>query len=94
MSEKAYEKHAWILLFAIGIIGLVFVPFELLGTPLDPGVVRGLSGMSWEEIVTRNPGVARLTSEILRSAGVFLGAWAIAGMAIAAIPYRKGERWA
>lgn len=39
-GEKAYEKYAWILLFAIGIITLAFVPFLELGAPLDPAEVR------------------------------------------------------
>ncbi len=93
-TEKAYEKHAWTLLFAIGIFGLLVSSFEGLGNPLDPGAVRGITGMSWEEIVTSTPGVARFISEVIRMSSLFQLGWSLLGTLIAAIPYRKGESWA
>ncbi len=37
-SEKVYEKYAWILLFATGIIALIFGSQDLF-RPFDPGYV-------------------------------------------------------
>lgn len=36
MNEKAYEKHAWILLLVIAIIGLLFSSMYLLGITVEP----------------------------------------------------------
>lgn len=53
-----------------------------------------MTGMSWEEIVTRTPGVARYISELLKDQGVFVLGWSISLITIGALPYRRGDRWA
>ena len=40
MSGKAYEKYAWILLFAIGLIFLVTAVPHTLGINTDPETVE------------------------------------------------------
>ena len=93
--EKAYEKHAWIILFALGILGLIgglAIIFTGSGQ-LDAAIIRNLTGMTWEEIVTGSPGIASLISYLQRTIGVSALSGSILLVAIAAIPYRKGERW-
>ena len=93
--EKAYEKHAWIILFALGILGLIgglAIIFTGSGQ-LDAGIIRNLTGMTWEEIATTSPGIASLVSYLQRTIGVSALSGSVLLVAIAAMPYRKGERW-
>ncbi len=94
-AEKAYEKHAWIIFFALGILGVIAglaQVFAISGL-LDAGIIRNLTGMTWEEIVTRSPGIASYISYLQRTIGVGILSGSVLLVAIAAIPYRKGERW-
>ncbi|MBI2127256.1 MAG: hypothetical protein HYU02_08120, partial [Thaumarchaeota archaeon] len=65
-QEKAYEKYAWIILFlAIGILGLTIGPYLALMGALNlphpgPQELEYYTGMTWDEIVARSPGVASL----------------------------------
>src|SRR5665647_3685359 len=60
MTEKAYEKYAWILLFAIGVIFLVAAVPATLGINTDPGTVERIAGMTLNELQVSNPGFYNL----------------------------------
>lgn len=76
MSEKAYEKHAWILLFAVGMIILVVGGGDLiLGESPDP---------------TPN---FTAPSFFVRAVGVVQLGFSILILALAGMPYRRGEKW-
>src|SRR6266849_6826056 len=99
-SEKPYEKHAWILLFALGIIGLIVDSIRVIwvgwfsGPFPDPQTLKNLMGMNWDELIAASPCTVNLIRMIFRGYGdIFLG-WAIFVMAVAFFPYRRGERWA
>ncbi len=94
-TEKAYEKHAWIILFALGILGVTggLAQVFAVSGQLDAGIIRNLTGMTWEEIVTRSPGIASYISYLQRTMGIGTLSGSVLLVAIAAIPYRKGERW-
>ncbi len=93
-TEKAYEKHAWILLVPIVLIVFMFgLMFLVIGSP-TLGEVQDLTGMTWNQIVSKNPGIANLITLRSRIEGLAEVTFGILGMAVAAIPYRKGERWA
>ncbi len=87
-AEKAYEKHAWIIFFATGIVILVVVFVELLALYLaDPS----LKGLSW---LTSDPAVLSYirwgaTFAILSAIG-----FAIFVIGASLTSYRRGERWA
>lgn len=94
-AEKAYEKHAWIILFALGIIGFVLgLTLTILPEPIDAPGTKNLTGATWEEIVVASPGAAALTRYFVRVGGIALVGFSILSMAISAVSYRKGERWA
>ena len=85
-AEKAYEKHAWILLFLLGLFGLT------LGGNAIPGVLPPLTditGLSWDE----NSPQAMVALEHLRTVSQWIFFSAIFIMVLAAVPYRRGERW-
>ena len=90
MTEKIYEKYAWILLLIVGIVGFMVGSQEMIfGEFVDPQVAESLTGKTWEEMasdpfikfVTRAHGLAFLELSVL-----ILG--------IAGFGYRKGEKWA
>lgn len=88
------SKTAWLLFFALGALSVVAAPIQLLGNPPDPPSPQGFTGLSSEEIAARIPGMRGYTSSIARQLGNFMLATGLLWMAIAAMPFRKGERWA
>ena len=102
-AEKAYEKHAWIILFAIATIFLVFAFTAILfgfglsafpvGIPGGPDATKSLTGRTWDEIVTESPGIVNLIRAISRVFGYALLGFSVFGMALSGLGYRKGERW-
>jgi len=93
--EKAYEKYAWIILFALGLYSSIGgMQLVIVGGPLDAQGVMNTTGMTSEEIVATNPGLANLISVEDRLLGVTLFSFGIFGMAIARFSFRRGEKWA
>ena len=95
-AEKAYEKHAWILLFALGMVALAYgIYFLVVGIPPDAQLVKKITGITWNELVASEPGAtAFLRTETFRVLGLTLIGLGIFGMAVASIPFRRGEKWA
>lgn len=59
--ERAYEKHAWIILFALGIVSLIATFFFMwFGVDPNPEVYANTVGMTPDELATANPAVASL----------------------------------
>lgn len=100
MTEKAYEKHAWILLFILGIVGLIFsltdllYSFGLWGILADPQEVTRTAGMTLEEISASFPRIGNYIRGQLIFGGLYLFAVSVLEMVIVAVPFRREERWA
>lgn len=97
MSEKAFERNAWILLFIVGAGLLLAAAINgLAGHPLASGLgfVRGNLGMSWDELAAADPDVARMVVGFTRMAMVFAFAYAVVFLVVIATSYRAGRRWA
>ncbi len=94
ITEKAYEKHAWILLFAIGVFGLVTSLPLLLGVDPDPARIEGIIGMTMSELRASNPRFLDLVTYSVRTYGLVNLAWSFLIIAISVTAYRKGEKWA
>ena len=95
--EKFYERNAWILFFALGIVSIAFsLLFILLGgSLLDLLEIRGVTGMTWDTLVASSPKLANEISLVARAGYGFsnlLGAVLLA--AVSWKSYRTGERWA
>ena len=93
MNEKAYEKYAWILLFAIGVIFLVSAVPATLGIP-HPATVERIAGMTVNELKVSNPGFYNLYIFYFRFGGLSDIGFAFFITAISVTAYRKGEKWA
>src|SRR5437762_1193248 len=85
MPKKAYEKHAWIILFALGILYLLAACTHVAGLSLEDLA---------QELHAASPAIASFVHFTDREAGIDLAGFAILVMIIAAGSYRKGERWA
>ena len=94
MTEKAYEKHAWKILFALGVWFLVFALPALLGVDPDPIHSERIIGMELSELEASNPIFFDLYVFDLRNVGLFMLVFAILAMAISVTAYRRGEKWA
>jgi hypothetical protein len=94
---RSYEKHAWILLFAIGIIGLIAslsaIVIASVPAAADPATLLKDTGMTWDQLVASNPGVAKFISGILRAeVGYFGLGLSILIVITSATTYRKGVK--
>jgi hypothetical protein len=93
--ERAYEKHAWVIFLALGILWLVvglmqaFHPDELLETD-----AQRVTDMSWSELRASNPEAAELVSYHYWEMGLLKISWSFFVLAIALTGYRRGEKWA
>ena len=92
--EKAYEKYAWIIIFIFGLLWLIAAPINLLGTPPNPPSPEGTTGLTLDQMEARIPGIHGYISSISRQLGNFMLGLGVLIMGIAAVPYRKGEKWA
>src|SRR5260221_10177407 len=92
--ERAYEKHAWIIIFVFGLLAVIAAPINLLGTPPNPPSPESTTGLTLDQMSTRIPGVRDYIGGISRQLGNFMLAMGVLIMGIAAVPYRKGEKWA
>ncbi len=103
-NEKAYEKYSWIILLALGIVFLIFAFNAIffgvglsnfpVGIPGGPDAVKGLAGMTWDEILAGSPGIVSVIRGISRVFGIALLGFSIFVIVISGVSYRKGERWA
>ena len=93
-SEKAYEKYAWAIIFVFGLLGAIASPIGLLGMPPNPPSPEDITGLTLDQIASKIPGIMGYIGSISRQLGNFMLAFGVLTMGIAAVPYRRGERWA
>jgi len=92
--EKGYVKYAWIIFFVFGFLTVIAAPINLLGTPPNPPSPETMTGLTLEEMNAQIPGIHSYISSISTQLGNFMLAMGVFLMGIAAVPYRKGEKWA
>lgn len=93
-AEKAYEKHAWIIFFVLGFLAAFASRSQLLGMSPNPPSPEVTTGLTMDQIATRIPGIVDYIGSIDRQLGNFMLATGVLVIAIAAVPYRRGEKWA
>lgn len=95
MTERAWEKHAWILLFAVAVVFALFgIGDVVLGTAADPAIVVGITGMTPEEIGEIDPALLTLLNQAVRAGGAAILVAGLLAAAVAATAFRRRERWA
>lgn len=94
-TEKTYEKYAWILLFALGMVALAFgIYYFVVGIQPDAQLVKSITGTTWNELVASEPGATAFIMFTVRVLGLTLIGFGVFAMAVASVPFRRGERWA
>jgi hypothetical protein len=87
-------KRAWLIFFALGVGSVLGALFNLQGHPPDPPSPEEMTGLPLDEISARIPGIERYIGSISRQLGNFMLASGLLLCAVAAGPFRRGERWA
>jgi hypothetical protein len=87
-------KRAWLIFFILGVGTVLAAPINLIGRPPDPPSPEATTGLTLEDLYARTPGLADFIPSISRQLGNFMLAAGVLLAAIAAGPFRRGERWA
>jgi hypothetical protein len=77
--------------------GAAAIPGHLLGPggkAILPAGYEGYSGGSWQQLVSTSPKTAGYITLVFRMYGIYIVAFSLLGVAIAATAFRRGERWA
>ena len=93
--ERIYEKYAWVVLFALGLLWLVvglsqvFNPEALLDNE-----AQHILGMPWSELEASSPEATELARFLFGTIGVLKTSWSLLVIAITITGFRRGEKWA
>jgi hypothetical protein len=98
-ADILFERHAWkVFLGVIVLIGFFGISDMFGGaSDLEYGekvYMTGVTGMTWGELQSTSPTVARLIDTIFRANGASLLTVALLSFAICLSGFRKGEGWA
>jgi hypothetical protein len=93
-NEKVYEKYAWIIPFAIGLIFLPAAVPHMLGVNTDPSLVEDIIGMTEDEFEDAHPTFFDLYTFYLSGGGLSDLGVAFFIITISLTAYRRGEKWA
>ena len=100
---KRLQRVAWILVLIVDVgyiawgAGAAVSPDRLLGlggTAILPAGFEGYSGASWSDVSGGSPLIAGYMTLLFRMYGLYCVLFGFMGSAIAAIAFRRGERWA
>jgi hypothetical protein len=84
-------KISWILVLTVAVLSVLSALY--VGLTPTPDQTE-LEERTWEQFARQDPEVAALYSMDLALLGMSIGAFAVLATVVAAIPYRRGERWA
>lgn len=88
------SKHAWWIFLVLGALVIASTPIQFSGRAPDPPSAEGFTGLSSEQIAARIPGLREYIGSIAVQLGNYMLGFGVLLMAVAAGPFRKGERWA
>ena len=92
--EKFYEKYAWVLISAVGVLTLVGGAPHAFGMNTDPATVERIVGMTLSELKASNPLFYDLYNFYFRFGGLSDMGFGFFVTLISSTVYRRGERWA
>ncbi len=92
-NEKAYQKHAWILLFGVGIL-LALNILALAAFVAGPEQFEVDTGVAWDEFSGAYPSVATAYKLEQRLAYMGFVSVALFALVITFVGFRQGHRWA
>jgi hypothetical protein len=93
--ERVYEKYAWMILLAVGllwlVVGIVAV-FQPEG--IFEADAQAVTNMPWSELKASSPMAADFVIFVYGQMGLLKISWTFFVLAITLTGYRKGEKWA
>jgi hypothetical protein len=98
-----WRRRAWlaILIADVGLLawgaGAALLPHSLpgpSGVAILPAGYDGYTGHPWEHLVSTSPETAGYITLVFRMYGIYIIAFSLMAIAIAATAFRRGERWA
>ena len=98
-----WRHHAWlfIVIADVGLLlwgaGAALLPHQLPGpgsAPILPAGYEGYSSGSWSHLTATSPETAGYVTLLFRMYGIYIVAFSMMAIAIAAYAFRHGERWA
>ena len=94
-NEKFYEKYAWVILLAAGLLWLV-VGIVAVYQPegIFEGDAQSVTNIPWSELKASSPVAASFVIFIYGQMGLLMISWSLFVIAITLTGYRKGEKWA
>jgi hypothetical protein len=100
---RALQRIAW-LLIVVADLGLLawgamaaLIPDRLPGpnsTPILTAEYQSYTGHSWPELVSASPRTAAFIALVFRMYGVYIVAFGMSAIAMAATAFKRGDRWA
>lgn len=94
MNEKFYEKYAWIIFIAIGVIVLLGAIPHTFGLNTDPTLVQTISGKTIDELKVSSPMFFNLYNFYFVGGGLSDLGFAFFLIVISATAYRLRQKWA
>ena len=100
---QRWRRLAWVILIIADVglgawgLGAALAPTHLLGPggePILPAGFEGYTGGSWDELAATSPNTAAYLTLIFRMYGIYIVAFSLLAVMIAATGFRRGERWA
>ena len=89
----AIRQRAWWVIGAIAVVLVVFGATDVaLGAKADPGISLAVAGKDPTALEAAQPDAYRMFDFMTRSQGLVLGIFGFLVLAIAAVPYRAGQR--
>ena len=92
---KVYEKYAWVILLALGLLWLVvgivavFDPEGIFETD-----AQSVTNMPWSELKASSPVAADFVIFVYGQMGLLKISWSFFVITIVLTGYRRGEKWA
>jgi hypothetical protein len=95
MVERWYQRYAWILIFTPSLLLFIspFIGGYFSASP-DPLVIKTVTGTTLNQVESMNPGTYWLILRAYQDIGLAWFALGFVLMAVAAFPFRKGDRFA
>jgi hypothetical protein len=100
---RRWRRLAWLVLLIAdaGLLmwgaGAAAIPAHLPGpggAPILPAGYEGYSGGSWHRLAATSPETAGYITLVFRMYGIYIVAFGLLAVAIAATAFRRGDRWA
>jgi hypothetical protein len=95
LMARVYEKYAWVILLAVGILWLVVgivAVFQPEG--IFEADAQAVTKMPWNELKASSPTTANFVIFVYGQMGLLKISWSLFILAITLTGYRRGEKWA